>query len=147
MAKDTRLREQVNASFRFVVDIDGQRQAAFTECTLPSIEVEIEELREGGLNSYVHQLPGRRKAAKVTLKNGIGKNELLDWYIRSLSEPVDRKQFTITLLDLQRNPVLTWTMENAYPVRWNGPNLKSDNNAIAIQSLELVCGEVSVTVE
>lgn len=147
MAKDERGREQATVSFRFMVAIDGQAKAAFTECTLPSIEVEVQELREGGLNTYIHQLPGRRKAARISLKNGIAKSELLDWYIESLVQPVSRKSFTITLLDSQRKPVVTWTMEQAYPVKWSGPTLKSDDNTIAIQTLELVCGDVSVTIK
>jgi phage tail-like protein len=144
MAGEDHIRSQANAAFRFVVDVDGERQAAFTECTLPSIELDVEELKEGGLNSYTHQLPGRRKSARITLKNGVGKSNLLGWYIESLVKPVMRKRFTITLLDPQFKPVMVWNIQEAYPVKWSGPNLKSDDNTIAIQSLELVCGEVVV---
>ena len=145
MAADTKLRRQTNAAFRFIVEVDGQAQAAFTECTLPSIELEVQELKEGGQNSYIHQLPGRRKAAKVSLKNGVGKSSLLDWYIESLTKPVARKKFTITLLDPKLEPVVAWTMDEAYPVKWSGPSLKSSDNTIAIQTLDLVCGDVTVS--
>jgi len=147
MPGEETLRAHANPAFRFVIDVDGETQAAFTECTLPSIEVDVEELKEGGLNTYTHQLPGRRKAAKVSLKNGVGKSSLLNWYIESLNQPVARKQFTITLLDARLKPVIAWHLQDAYPIKWSGPNLKSDDNAIAIQTLELVCGEVTVAVE
>ena len=75
------LRAQVNAAFRFVVTVNGVPQAAFTECTLPAIDLEIEEVKEGGLNSYTHQLPGRRRATKVVLKNGVGKSPIMAWYV------------------------------------------------------------------
>jgi phage tail-like protein len=145
MGVDARIRSQANLAFRFVVDVDGERQAAFTECTLPSMELEVQELKEGGLNHYTHLLPGRRKAARVSLKNGIAKSSLMDWYVKSITEPVVRKKFTITLLDKGKNPIIVWTMEGAYPVKWSGPNLKSDDNTIAIQTLELVCGNVNIT--
>ncbi|MEZ4611596.1 MAG: phage tail protein [Caldilineaceae bacterium] len=82
---------QSHVAFRYLVEIDGTRMAAFTECTLPSIEWEIEEVKEGGLNTYVHQLPGRRKGARLTLKHGIAKGVLLDWYLKTLSEQFETK--------------------------------------------------------
>ena len=138
------LRAQVNAAFRFVVTVNGVPQAAFTECTLPAIDLEIEEVKEGGLNSYTHQLPGRRRATKVVLKNGVGKSPIMAWYIESLFHPVARRSITIVLLGPILNPVLVWHIQDAYPVKWDGPSLRSSENAVAIQTLELVCGEVMV---
>jgi phage tail-like protein len=54
---------------------------------------------------------------------------------------------TIILLDSLSNPVITWHMESAYPVKWEGPQLRSDSNAIAIQTLDLACGEITVETE
>ena len=138
------IRSQANPAFRFVVDVGGERQGAFTECTLPTLEWEVEEIKEGGLNHFVHQLPGRRKATKITLKNGIGKNELVRWYIQGIKEIVERKPISIMLYDPSHNPIITWSIKDAYPVKWTGPQLKTDANTIAIQTLELVCGEISV---
>jgi len=131
-------------SFRFVVDIGGETEAAFTECTLPNIEWEIEEIKEGGLNTFTHQLPGRRKAGKVSLKNGVGKSSLLAWYIDAMGEVIKRKTITISLVDSKGKAVMVWHMQNAYPVKWAGPQLKTDANSIAIQTLELACGEITV---
>ncbi|MBN1147924.1 MAG: phage tail protein [Anaerolineales bacterium] len=138
------LRAQANTAFRFIVTINGMPQAAFTECTLPSIDLDVEEVKEGGLNSYTHQLPGRRKATKITLKNGVGKSMIMAWYIEALFHPVTRKNLTILLLGPLMNPVMVWHVQEAYPVKWDGPNLRSGDNSIAIQTLELVCGEVMV---
>jgi phage tail-like protein len=145
MIADAKIRNLVNPAFRFVVAIDDENQAAFTECTLPSLEWEVEEVKEGGLNQYTHSLPGRRKSARISLKNGVGKSTILDWYIQSLTKPVKRKRITITLKDIKYNPVLVWSIENAYPIKWTGPQLKSDDNTIAIQTLELVCGHITIT--
>lgn len=136
-------RANTNAAFRFVVDIGGETQAAFTECSLPSIEWEVEEVKEGGLNTYTHQLPGRRKAGKISLKNGVGKSALLDWYIQTMSEKFTRKAVTIKLLDVTYQTVMTWNLEEAYPVKWGGPQLKADTSAVAIQTLDLACGEIT----
>ena len=145
MAAADQLRTLTNPAFRFVVDIDDNRLAAFTECTLPVIEFEVEEIKEGGLNAFTHLLPGRRKAARVSLKNGVGKSELLDWYVEVMGETFNRKSVTITLLDSKKEDVLTWQINGAYPVKWTGPQLKSSDNTIAIQTLELACGEITVS--
>jgi phage tail-like protein len=144
MAEDDKLRAYAHPAFRFVVAVNGDTQAAFTECSLPAIEWETEELKEGGLNVYTHLLRGRRKAARLTLKNGVGKSELLQWYIDAMKENFTPKTITVRLLDAQLSKVIEWHIEDAYPVKWSGPQLKPDDNTIAIQSLELACGEISV---
>jgi phage tail-like protein len=135
----------LNAAFRFVVAIDNVPVGAFTECTLPVLEWDVEEVKEGGLNTYVHQLPGRRKSAKITLKNGIGvTNLLLAWYTQSLHESISRRRVTISLLNSLHIPVMIWNIEQAWPVKWTGPQLKTDENTVAIQTFELTCGEITI---
>ena len=131
--------------FRFVVEIDGERQGAFTECSLPSIDWEVEDLKEGGLNVFVHALPGQRRSARLTLKNGLGKNKMYAWYLQGMKEQFQRKSLTIILLDAKGSEVMGWHIEDAYPIRWNGPQLRPDDNTIAIQTLEIACGEIDVT--
>jgi phage tail-like protein len=133
----------LNAAFRFVVAIDNVPIGAFSECTLPVIEWDVEEVKEGGLNTYVHQLPGRRKSARITLKNGVGKAKFfLPWYTGNLQESFTRHRVTITLLDSLHVPIMVVNVEQAWFVKWTGPQLKSDENTVAIQTLELSCGEI-----
>lgn len=144
MALDEKLRQTMNATFRFVVEIDGVRHGAFTECSLPAVEWEVEEVKEGGLNSFVHQLPGRRKSARLSLKNGVGTSELLQWYLDTMDESFERRAVTVTLLDVKRETVMTWSMFDAFPVKWAGPQLKADENGVAIQTLEFAFGDMMV---
>lgn len=145
MTTDNVFLKQSFPSFRFVVEIDGKAQAAFTECSLPSIEREVEEVKEGGLNGYVHQLPGMVKSVKVTLKNGIGKTDLMDWYLKTVSGDFKRKAVTITLKNSMKEAVMAWRLDDALPIKWAGPQLKSDENTIAIQALDFICGEFSIS--
>ncbi len=145
MTDDSQIRSLANAAFRFVVEVDGSSQAAFTDCTLPAVDWEIEEVKEGGLNTFIHQLPGRRKAVKLTLKNGVGRSDIVQWCLECMSETYARKAIAIKLLDMSLQPVITWNIDDALPIRWSGPELKSDQNTIAIQTLEFICGEISVT--
>jgi phage tail-like protein len=143
--KNNSLLASSHPSFRFVVDIDDIPEAAFTECTLPSIEWEVEEVKEGGNNTYIHQLPGRRKATRLTLKNGVGTSKLIEWYMAAMNQEFSRKNVTIKMLDAQLKPVMSWHFTQAYPVKWSGPSLKASENSIAIQSLEMACAEVTIS--
>ena len=131
-------------SFRFLVEIENQSIAAFTECTLPIIEWEIETIKEGGLNTYTHQIPGRRKGGKISLKNGVGKSSLLDWYINCMAEEFKRKPISVILLNPQKKKVMQWNLAECLPIKWIGPQLKSGDNSIAIQTLEFVCNDITV---
>ena len=144
IAEHSSLVPQVNANFRFVVEVNGERQAAFTECALPDIQWQVTALPEGGLNTYTHQLPGRRKPGKLTPKNGVGKSELLDWYLNQMDEAFERKSITVTLLNSMRQAVMSWHLAEAYPVKWSGPALESGAAAVAIETLEFACGEIRV---
>lgn len=139
------LRQHTHAAFRFLVDVGGDAQGVFTECTLPSVEWDVEEVKEGGLNAFTHQLPGRRKGTRVTLKNGVGVGGLMNWYLQTMTGKFERRSITINLLDSQMKTIMTWVLEDALPVKWAGPDLKASDNTIAIQLLEFAGGEVAIT--
>jgi phage tail-like protein len=134
-----------HASFRFMIEIGGVPHGVFTECTLPSIEWETQEIKEGGQNTYTHQLPSRRKGTKITLKKGLVKEELLAWYADMMSERFEeiRKTVDITLFDATHKPVIKWSCADAYPTKWSGPDLKTQDNAVATQTLELACASIT----
>ena len=142
------VRDHSNPSFRFVVIIANEPVAAFTEVTLPTVEWDMLKVEEGGLNTYVHQLPGRRTKNQISLKNGVGLGTVIaDWYIDAMSEKFSeaRKTIDIKFYSGPDRPLMTWSIEDCIPIKWTGPALKSDSNAIAIQTLDLACGEISIT--
>ncbi len=134
------------ATFRFSVDIGGKNWlGVFTECSLPPIEWNVEEIKEGGRNDYIHQIIGHRKAGKVTLKHGLTRKfELMSWYAEMMDENYKnyKKSVTITMLDSEHKPVLRWNLQNAFPTKVTWPELKTGDNAVAIQTLELAVGHV-----
>jgi phage tail-like protein len=143
MEVDQKLRNQAHGAFRFVVEIDNKPVGAFTECTLPVIELEVEEVKEGGLNTYIHMLPGRRRSARITLKNGVGMRDLLAWYTKTLGGKFERKSVNVTLRDAKGSTVMVWQIAGALPVKWTGPQLNSSGNTVAIETLDLVCGDIT----
>lgn len=135
------------ATFRFALDLGQSRSwsGVFTECKLPDVEWDVQQLKEGGQNTFVHQLLGQRKQSQVTLKYGLTKTrDLLDWYADVMSEKFQAvsRTVTVTLLDSTGKPVLLWNLHNAYPVKVTWPELKAGDNTVAILSLTLACGRV-----
>jgi phage tail-like protein len=141
----------IQPSHRFVVLVDDAPYGIFTECDLPVIEWKTDPISEGGLNSYVHQLLGPRKESSITFKNGVGAGELVAWYLDVMNGKFPaasgkklRRSVTVILLDSLKKPVMTWQIEKALPVEWRGPQLKTSENSIAVQSMKLVCGEITI---
>lgn len=134
-----------NPAFRFVVSIAGMSNVgAFTECTLPTVEWDIYDIKEGGVNTFVHQMPGRRKRARLTLKNGIGTGDLVKWCKESMGENFKRRNITVTLMNTKHEKLLMWHLNAAYPVKWTAPVLKTSDNSVAIQTLEFACHEMEI---
>jgi phage tail-like protein len=132
---------EIHAGFHFVVKVDNVNTAAFTECTLPKLQVETLDIKEGGQNEYIHRLPVRVNAGTVTLKHGVTKgDELFKWYLDVQSGNIKNgtRNVTITVYDSTRKiNVATWTFNKAFPIRYGGPTLRASESAVAIEELEL----------
>lgn len=130
-----------HAGFRFAVVVSGITAAAFTEFTLPSLQVETMDIKEGGQNTYVHKLPVRVSVGTATLRHGVTRDaSLLQWYLQVLQGDIKNamRQVTVVMYTVAGAPLITWDFRKAYPIKWTGPTLKSDNNAVAIEAVEFV---------
>ncbi len=128
------------AGFAFLVEIEGLLVGGFTEVTGLQVETEVEEYAEGGMNEFVHRLPGRtRHPSNLVLKRGLTDVDALwAWHQDVARGHVTRRNGTIYLLDRQRVPSLWWDFREAFPVRWSGPELRSESSTVAAETVELV---------
>lgn len=143
-------------SYYFSVEIDGVN-TSFQEVSGMEVSAELETIIEGGC-PYSHRLPVRLNYNNLRLVNGLirdEKSEFMDW-ISSFwpndniaSAKLDNvKDLTISLLGTEDGePVNTWFVYNAYPVKWSGPSFNAMENTIAIQTVELAYQRISLTNE
>lgn len=127
--------------FRFMVVVEGIFNLVFSEFRLPSLQVDVERIQEGGQNAYIHQLPVRVNAGTVSLRHGLTRDmSLLNWYLDVLNGDLEKayRQVTVILVDSTSLPIAVWNFRNAYPIKWSGPTLKSDSSELAIEEIELV---------
>jgi phage tail-like protein len=134
--------------FRFTVEVAGIREAQFTECSGFEMKIDVEEYKEGGLNDYVHKLPGRQSFSNVTLKRGvISSVELWDWLHRIATKKAkkeEKKNMSVVLYDGQGREQLRWNLISAYPVKWTTPSMQTDQSSVLIESLELAYQEFTL---
>jgi len=131
-------------TFRFYVEIGSIIKAAFTECSGLEVSTEIQEYAEGGNNGFVHVFPGRTKYSHVTLKRGfVISNEIFDWYKQMESCVAQGKAFSFQQVSIILHNVepgmegMRWDLDRAFPVKWVGPSLKTDEAVVAVETLEL----------
>jgi phage tail-like protein len=125
--------------FHFIVDWGGTR-VGFTEVTGLDMQVEAIEYREGNSPQYSKiKMPGMHKFSNITLKRGTfnGDKEFYQWINTVSLNTVERRNLTISLLNENHEPVLTWKVINAFPVKVQASDLKADGNEVAIETLEL----------
>lgn len=127
------------AGFHYIVRA-GFSQVSFSEVSGLDIETEVIEYRNSASPEYSKiKMPGLRKFSNITLKRGIfkGDDELFRWFNTTNLNTVERRDITVSLLDENHLPVVNWVVKNAFPIKVQGPTLKSDGNEVAIESIEI----------
>ncbi|MDN3670823.1 phage tail protein [Echinicola jeungdonensis] len=128
------------SKFHFSVEWGGTK-IGFTEVSGLDVETELIEYRHGASPEYSKiKMPGMQKFSNITLKRGTfaSDNEFYDWYKTINLNKVDRKDITISLLNEEHEPVVSWKVKNAWPLKIQSTDLKADGNEVAIETMELV---------
>lgn len=139
MAQGNR-REDPYLSFKFHVEIEGLIVAGFSEVSGLQVEIETQDYREGGVNDYIRKMPKSTRFPNLILKRGITDCDLLwKWHQDAVNGKIKRTTIYILLFDnLQEKEKWRWSLEEAFPVKWSGPDFNADGRAAAVESLELV---------
>ena len=120
----------------------------FTEVSGLDFETEVIEYREGNTKKYnKSKQPGLTKFSNVTCKRGTFEGDFAffkEWkktyYFQEGNKTASqyRRAVTIKLLNEKHDPIITWTLQNAWPSKIQSTDLKSDANEVAIETMELV---------
>jgi phage tail-like protein len=131
----------------FMLKVDGVTIGAFTEVTGLAVQLEVEEIAEGGNNEATIKVPGRLKWPNLVLKRGItDNNSLFEWLAEcsgdgfETTHKITKRNGSVALLDSQHQEVREWTFHDAMPVRWAGPTFAASATGLAIEELEVSHG-------
>ncbi|NML40163.1 phage tail protein [Chitinophaga sp. G-6-1-13] len=126
----------------------GDTTIGFTEVTGLDRQVDVIEYREGQSKDYNKvKMPGLQKSSNITMKRGTfpNKTEYFDWFkeVNNLGK-IERRTITIKLLNEVHQPVFTWSVLNAFPVKVQASDLKADANEIAVETIEIAHEGISL---
>ena len=133
--------------FYFSVQLGDDDTVSFQEVDGLDSETQIIEYRHG--NSpvfYPIKMPGLGKVGNVTMRKGIFVNDskFWDWYNEIKMNTIERRTVIISLLDETGTPKRTWTLNNAWPTKITGTDLKSEGNEVAVESIEVAYETLTV---
>ena len=126
--------------FHFQVEWSGTK-IGFSEVSGLDVETEVVEYRDGANPEYSKvKMPGMQKFSNITLKRGTfaTDNEFYNWWNTVKLNTIERRDITISLLNEEHEPVVTWKVKNAWPAKVQSTDLKADGNEVAIESIEIV---------
>ncbi|MCW2247940.1 phage tail-like protein [Azospirillum fermentarium] len=125
--------------FYFSVQIGGST-VSFQEVSGLDSEARPIEYRHGDSPSfYPIKMPGLGKVGNVTMRKGIfvNDNTLWNWFNQIKMNTIQRQTVVINLLDETGAPKIVWTLNNAWPTKITGTDLKSEGNEVAVESVEV----------
>lgn len=130
-------------SFHFKVEFNGissqDKDVQFQSVSGLSVDIETEEFAEGGENRFKHKFPVRSKFPNLVLKRGmVSDSQLIKWCRNAIEsfefEPVD---LTVKLLNENHEPLVTWNVVHAYPIKWEVAELDAEQSKVTIETIEL----------
>jgi len=128
--------------YNFRVTIDGTTMS-FSEVSGITLEYETVTYRHGfsfwegeGIKKYFYN-----KYVPVTLKKGTikGINFLQEWLKEKQKRTVE-----VSLCDELGQPVVSWRITKAIPVKLEAPTFDANTNEVSIESLEVMASGISI---
>jgi len=129
--------------FHFKVEFNGistkENDIQFQSVAGLSVDIETEEFAEGGENRFKHKFPVRSKFPNLVLKRGmVTDSKLIDWCRDAIEsfqfDPID---LTVKLLNEEHEPLITWNVVHAYPVKWSVADLNAEESKVLLETVEL----------
>ncbi|WP_448205609.1 phage tail protein [Azospirillum sp. sgz302134] len=133
--------------FYFSVKV-GDQTISFQEVSGLDSEARPIEYRHGDSPSfYPIKMPGLGKVGNVTMRKGIfvSDTKLWEWFNQIAMNTIKRQTVVINLLDEKGAPKMVWTLQNAWPTKVTGTDLKSEGNEVAVESVEVAYETLTIS--
>jgi phage tail-like protein len=130
-------------NFNFLVEIEDIAGDAtsvvggFSRVSGLVSESDVIEHRVGS-SPLVQKIPGKTRFANIVLEKGCTTSSALYQWRRRIEEgETDRRSGSIILLDGNFKEKARWNFFEAWPCRYEAPELDASDNAISVETLEL----------
>ncbi len=89
------------------------------------------------MNHKQHAIVKGHKHSRLVLEKAhTSSTRLWDWYQEVDNGKVEKKDIVIVLKDDRGNRITSWTVKQAYPVKWNIGELNSLGNGFTTERIE-----------
>lgn len=137
------------SKFRFEVDLGTElKGVAFQEVSGMDKEVQIIEYRHSNSKLFsTIKMPGIAKYGNITMKRGVfvNDNSFWEWMDQIAMNTVKRRTVLIKMLDEDGAVTMQWQLNNAWPTKITGTDLKSDGNEVAVDTIEIAHEQLVIT--
>ena len=129
--------------------VSASRLGLWQSCKGLAVELQYKKFDQGGQYTQSCVLPEKLVYGKVRLERAINQADstkvqnwlrsyVANWqyYTVVAGRAILTTNVTVNLLDFQLNQVMSWTLYNARPSKWEGPALNGVDNKIAIEALD-----------
>ncbi|HWG90207.1 MAG TPA: phage tail protein [Candidatus Thermoplasmatota archaeon] len=130
---------------RVQVHIEGLPATTFLAVNGLEAETEVIQYVDGA-DGTVRMLPGKTSYAPITLSRPFtGNTDLWNWFASAAEGQVERRDVAIVIVDGQGQPLGSYRLENAWPVKYSNPHLKASGNEVAVETVELVYEDLTLS--
>lgn len=118
----------------------------FQECSGLDVEMDVQELQEGGRNDGVIRRIGRAKYQPLVLKRGMFftseqgpvVSDLWDWFQGIVSgQTITRCDGIVEVMSIGDTVVARWTFDRGLPQKLVGPQLNARTGDVALEELHI----------
>lgn len=123
----------------FFVRMGKQLVGRFMSCSGIAYELDMETYQEGGVNSGPHFFPVSLVPQRLVLERGVlTKDEMVAWMRAAQQGNFAKLDGQIELRDARGKVLQTWAIQEAYPVKYEGPNLDAMASSVAVTRIEIM---------
>jgi phage tail-like protein len=141
--------EDLFGSYNFLLEITGVNDdtkvvvGGFKSVSGMDSETEVVEFKQGN-DKVVRKKPGRTTYANIVLERGFtGTDNLWDWRKNIEDGNIDRRSGSVIVLDQDgETEVARYNFFEAWPCKWNVPDMDSDSSGMAIEKIEIAVEKV-----
>jgi len=138
--------------YNYKVEIDGV-SVAFSEVSGLNITCETVAYSEsptenGAPGPKWMIMPAQRASTVIKLKKGLVRSKsislLYNWINSKQLNQIQKKDIIVRLCDEEGDPVISWKVINAFPIRLDGPSFDASANDVAVESMELMADSIMI---
>jgi phage tail-like protein len=136
--------EEPSTVSHFELQLGGREAVGgFCECSGMDSETEVieEKATDARGHPYVRKVAGATKWSNITLRRGVDTNWMLwEWREQVINDGSDKARVdgTISLIDYDGKPILTYEFVRGFPVKYGAVTLNASSNDVALEEVVIV---------